>query len=213
MERFNEIVLEAWREAGRHLAIRHSAANITRLLAEQLPLSHLLVRRLDAVHSTLETVAVGQLSQAPAPPLTRTLLNPSRVKRLMSWGREGNVVRLQPGVPDTEQFIIVPAEMTTEVLAGPLTDSKKTSGVLILVAVPGKSFRRPHLQMMAALLDPFSAALENDRRLHELETLRQAAEADRQSLLARLGRQEIGDTIVGADSGLRLVMERVQLVA
>src|SRR5213076_1501151 len=56
-------------------------------------------------------------------------------------------------------------------------------------------------------------ALENDRRLAELAALRQAAEADRRSLLTRLGRQEISETIVGAESGLRLVMERAQLVA
>src|SRR5258707_12293335 len=67
--------------------------------------------------------------------------------------------------------------------------------------------------MAAALLEPFSAALENDRRLHELATLREAAEADRRSLLSRLGRQEMGETIVGADSGLKIVMERVELVA
>jgi transcriptional regulator with GAF, ATPase, and Fis domain len=67
--------------------------------------------------------------------------------------------------------------------------------------------------MVEALLDPFSAALENDRRLAELAALREAAEADRRSLLTRLGRQEIAETIVGADSGLRHVMERVELVA
>ena len=67
--------------------------------------------------------------------------------------------------------------------------------------------------MVEALLDPFSAALENDRRLAELAALREAAEADRRSLLSRLGRQEIGETIIGADSGLRHVMERVELVA
>jgi transcriptional regulator with GAF, ATPase, and Fis domain len=55
--------------------------------------------------------------------------------------------------------------------------------------------------------------LENDRRLHELAALREAAEADRRSLLSRLGRREMGETIVGADSGLRQVMDRVQLVS
>ena len=67
--------------------------------------------------------------------------------------------------------------------------------------------------MLEALLEPFSAALENDRRLHELAALRQAAEADRRSLLSRLGRREMSETIVGAESGLRQVMERATLVA
>jgi transcriptional regulator with GAF, ATPase, and Fis domain len=43
--------------------------------------------------------------------------------------------------------------------------------------------------------------------------LREAAEADRVSLLARLGRTDIADTVVGAQSGLQEVMRRVDLVA
>ena len=67
--------------------------------------------------------------------------------------------------------------------------------------------------MVELLLEPFSAVLENDRRMHELATLREAAEADRRSLLSRLGRSDMSETIVGADAGLRGVMERVQLVS
>ncbi|MGH7803860.1 MAG: sigma-54 interaction domain-containing protein, partial [Candidatus Binatia bacterium] len=59
----------------------------------------------------------------------------------------------------------------------------------------------------------FAAALENDRRVRETSKLREAAEADRRSLLTRLGRGEGGDVIVGADAGLRSVMERVELVS
>ena len=46
-----------------------------------------------------------------------------------------------------------------------------------------------------------------------MAALREAAEADKRSLLTRLGREKLGDTIVGVDSGLRAVMERVELVA
>jgi transcriptional regulator with GAF, ATPase, and Fis domain len=46
-----------------------------------------------------------------------------------------------------------------------------------------------------------------------LDTLREAAEADKRSLLVRLGRDKLEDTIVGVDSGLHAVMERVELVA
>ncbi|HND53297.1 MAG TPA: sigma-54 dependent transcriptional regulator [Pirellulaceae bacterium] len=67
--------------------------------------------------------------------------------------------------------------------------------------------------MLRLLLEPFSAALENDVRLHELAALREAAEADRRSLLTRLGRQEFNEQVVGAETGLKLVMQRVELVA
>jgi len=55
--------------------------------------------------------------------------------------------------------------------------------------------------------------LENDHRLREMAALQAAAEAEKNSLLTKLGRKEIADTVVGAESGLRGVLERVDLVA
>jgi hydrogenase-4 transcriptional activator len=46
-----------------------------------------------------------------------------------------------------------------------------------------------------------------------LRSLREALEADKQALLTRLDRQDITDSIVGAETGLRLVMERAEQVA
>src|SRR5690606_32672782 len=40
-----------------------------------------------------------------------------------------------------------------------------------------------------------------------------AADADRRTLLSRLGRQDLQETIIGAEGGFRPVMERVALVA
>jgi transcriptional regulator with GAF, ATPase, and Fis domain len=112
-----------------------------------------------------------------------------------------------------ELAVLVPPEIEGEVLAGPLHRADGFSGALVLVAPHMKTFHDRHSEMAQALLDPFSAALENDRRLHELATLREAAEADRRSLLSRIGRQEISEAIVGAETGLRSVLERVELVA
>ncbi|HTV24760.1 MAG TPA: sigma 54-interacting transcriptional regulator, partial [Polyangiaceae bacterium] len=44
-------------------------------------------------------------------------------------------------------------------------------------------------------------------------SLREALEADKRSLLSRLDRHEISDSIVGADTGLKPVMEQIELVA
>jgi hydrogenase-4 transcriptional activator len=213
VDRFSAVLLDVWREAGRHIEIRESASTIAKLLAEHLPLAQLLVRRFDATQQTIETIAVGQVDGAAPLPMAKTVVTSSRFKRLIAWGREGTVLQADGATKNGDLGTIVPAEATGDVLAGPLQGPEKPAGALLLVAAPNKSFRAIHQQMVEALLDPFSAALENDRRLHELAALRQTAEADRQSLLTRLGRQEISEAIVGADSGLRLVMERVQLVA
>jgi transcriptional regulator with GAF, ATPase, and Fis domain len=95
----------------------------------------------------------------------------------------------------------------------PLDGEHGSRGVLCVVAQPGKYFSRQHIELLAALQEPMAVAIDNDARLHELATLREAAEAERQTLLRRLGRNEAGDTIVGEDSGLAQVMQRVDLVS
>jgi transcriptional regulator with GAF, ATPase, and Fis domain len=86
-------------------------------------------------------------------------------------------------------------------------------GILILASRAAKGLTSEHADLAAALLEPFSAALENDRRLKELRSLREAVEAENRSLLNKLGRHDITDLIIGAESGLRPVMDQVHKVA
>jgi transcriptional regulator with GAF, ATPase, and Fis domain len=83
----------------------------------------------------------------------------------------------------------------------------------VLIARGSERFGERDAAIMSSLLDPLAAALENSHRLRELASLREAAEADRRSLLARLGRTNVNESIIGASTGLRPVMERVELVA
>jgi transcriptional regulator with GAF, ATPase, and Fis domain len=213
MERFRDVLLDVWREVCRHIEIHESAGTLAAMLAHHLPLAFLLVRRLDGQHQTLETVAVGQPVAGPLDANVRTPLTSAKQRRLVAWAASGEVLHGQRMKRSGDLAVLVPPELEGEVLAGPLVGPEGPSGALVLVAEHLKTFQPAHLQMAAALLEPFSAALENDRRLHELAALREAAEADRRSLLSRLGRREMGETIVGADSGLVHVMERVTLVA
>jgi hydrogenase-4 transcriptional activator len=209
----SSILIEAWREAGRHTALREATTAIARLLAQHMPLSNLAVRRLDLVHQTLETIAVGNAGPLSNLPLTRTVLSPAKLRRLKAWGREPAVLHGELASRNEDLATIVPPEVEGNVMAGPLRLGADFGGVVVFVAAPKKTFRAPHVELATALLEPLSAVLENDRRLHELAALREAAEADRRSLLARLGREDIAETIVGADSGLQHVMERVELVS
>lgn len=224
MDRFREVLLAVWREACRHIECSESAAEIAALLGSHLPMERLIVRRFDIPHQALETVAWGVPAALPAsstatPPPNdgmfrqRTPLPASALKRLLAWAREGKAVH----DPRTRRSglleLAAPADWGGEIIVGPLVGPQHPAGLLVLLARGGRSFKPTHVQMAQALLEPFSAALENDRRLHELAALREAAEADRRSLLSRLGRKEMGDTIVGADAGLQHVMERVEMVA
>jgi hydrogenase-4 transcriptional activator len=107
----------------------------------------------------------------------------------------------------------MPEGLDGPTLLGPLRTAQGKMGVLVVVAPPGSTFTPRDIDVFRNLLEPLAVALENDGRLHELRSLREAAEADRQTLLSRLGRQDINEDVVGARTGLKHVMERVALVA
>lgn len=213
MERFRDVLLDVWREACRHIEIQQSTKTIAAMLAKDLPLAALLVRRFDIANETVDTVAVGQPRPGPFLATAKSRATPARWKRLLEWASQGDLLRAPEKRRSGELVTLVPPELDGEVLAGPLSGPDGPIGVLVLLADFPRSFQPLHEQMFQALLEPFSAALENDRRLRELAALREAAEADRRTLLSRLGRQDVNEAIVGAETGLRHVMERVELVS
>jgi transcriptional regulator with GAF, ATPase, and Fis domain len=100
-----------------------------------------------------------------------------------------------------------------DLFLAPLVGEHGSRGVLLAQAQGKHRFTAPDLKHFEATLEPMGIALDNDSRLHELAALREAAEAERQSLLRRLGRTEAGEKIVGEDAGLAHVMQRVDLVS
>jgi len=214
MQTLRSLLLDVWREACRHIEIAEATENIAGMLVDQMPLQLVLVRRLDRQRACLETVAVGLASPRLPLPETKTECSKDQTTALLRWCQTGTVVRgRRLDSSEAPLATIVPAGVEGVVLAGPLASAENPTGVLILAAAAGQTFEPRHSEMVQLLLEPFSVALENDHRLREMAALREAAEAEKQSLLTRLGRKAIADTVVGADSGLHAVMERVELVA
>jgi transcriptional regulator with GAF, ATPase, and Fis domain len=213
MERFIPLLLEVWREVCRHLAIVESVTLLVPLLGRRFPLDLLLIRRLDPAHGCVETVAIGPAgNRANALPV-RSAATPAELERALAWCNESRVLRGPAAAVHTRVPHLLPAGAEGEALLAPLGTSENLTGVLVLLARPRQVFRAEHEELAAALREPFAVALENDRRLREMTALREAMEADNRSLLSRLGRHDISDSIVGAETGLRPVMEQIELVA
>jgi hydrogenase-4 transcriptional activator len=212
MESYAGLLLDVWRAACRHIEIDQSADDITRIVAPRLPLARLVVRRIDVDRSAIETVADSVVREG-APLEPRRDSRPDELRRLVTLWQQHRAILVPAGsAASLDLSPILPRPCDGDVMAGALANESGLTGALLLLAPLGKAFTEEHLQLLEALLEPFSVALENDRRLRELRTLRDAAE-ERRSLLARLGRRDLADEIVGADSGLREVMARVDLVA
>jgi transcriptional regulator with GAF, ATPase, and Fis domain len=196
-----------WREVSRHLRIEESAVNLLPVIRETLGAEGLLVRRFDPLGQRLETAALaGSLEHAatvePGSPAWDAVA---------SWLASATTLHRDAAGVAAELPGLVPVALRGDLLAVPLTADGTAAGALVL-HTPA-SFEPSRVALAAVLRGPFGVALANDRRLRELMALKEAAEADRQSLLLRLKRQDISDLIVGAEGGLRGVMQRVQLVA
>jgi hydrogenase-4 transcriptional activator len=88
-----------------------------------------------------------------------------------------------------------------------------SNNLLVFTARRGEAFTAEHVAIVEALREPIGVALENEQRVRSLASQRAVAEADRSSLLSRLGRSELRESIVGAEAGLAAVMARVDRVA
>jgi hydrogenase-4 transcriptional activator len=213
MTRFVPVLLDVWREACRHIEISESVSRIGPVLTGRVPAELVLVRRLDPQRSAVETVGASVSGAGGVPEQTRNECTPDQFARLLGWCREGRILRGPATEVRQNHPTLLPSGVEGQVLVGSLNREDEPVGVLVLATTRRAGFRNEHEALATAMLEPFAVALENDRQLRELTQLREAVEADNRSLLARLGRQDISDSVVGSETGLRDVMERVNLVA
>lgn len=205
-------LLSVWRETCRHIDLVESIETAAKLLSAILPIEGLLVRRFDRSANALDTIAIGECGDWKLDSSARNMLPQTEFRQALEWASEGRPGRFRRGDQSNAQWVL-PVELMGEALIGPLKNADAPTGVLIAVCGQHADLSAAQLRLFHQLLEPFSVAMENDRRMHELATLREAAEADRRTLLKRLGRQDLTEAIVGSESGLRSVMERVNLVS
>jgi transcriptional regulator with GAF, ATPase, and Fis domain len=213
IQRSGSLLLEVWREVCRHIEIGESVARVAPILAKRLPADFFLVRHLDLNRSFLETVATGECRSTAIELRPRSECAPGAMDRIINWARQQQVVRRRAEDLESELPGLLPTGVEGEVLAGPLNAEEGPAGVLLFISDSHSTFTNEHEELLNALLEPFTIAIENDRRVRELNSLREALEADNRSLLSRLERHDISDSIVGAETGLRPVMEQIELVA
>ncbi len=214
MSNFDPLVQAVWRDVSRHLDIGESTETTAAVMRKHMPLEALVIRQLDADHHRVRTIATWPVNVFGASD-HESELSRTDWRRLERWVEQGRLLhRSADGKKASETFELLKLPATSnDWLLAPLTGEHGSYGVVFAAARSGEKFTKQNAALLAALREPLAVALDNDARLHELASLREAAEAEKQSLLRRLGRSEVGDTIVGEDSGLGQVMQRVDLVS
>lgn len=213
MERFQQMLPEVWREVCRHIEIGESSDTLFQLLRSYVPAERLAVYRFEKEHRRLIAAAVVP---AAADHTTRAVdLSERQQRKLVQWIRKGVLTRLDRRTAEwfPTALLADDSPAAREYLVAPLSAPHGTLGLIVLTPARGAKLLLKHDAIVRLLQEPLGVALENDRRLHELQVLREAAEADRQSLLTRLGRKELADTVIGSESGLSQVLQRVRQIA
>lgn len=129
--------------------------------------------------------------------------------------------------PDTQTLIVDRAEMhptarpwiskklldkNSSLLIVRLIVSGELVGGVIFLAEESGIFTKKHAKLLSLLREPFAIALSNIVRYQELLELKELLAEDNRFLHSEL-RQVAGEEIIGADFGLRGVMEMVRQVA
>jgi len=203
-------LLEVWRAFCLLESLPEALNRIGPRIRRRLGSSEVLVRQLDVRGACLKTVAADSARSREARAPLRDSLSPAALRDLLEALRRPGARVFSPGTSPDALALARPAGTDADCLAGPLVGKSGPLGVLLGVAAGrGRRFDADRVALFEGLLEPFSAALDNHCRIERMASEREAAEADRNSLLVRLGRREISEVIVGADTGLRDVMERV----
>lgn len=204
--------LRLWRDVGRHDDLQSALAAAVEAVRDDLAPRVTAIRYLIAEHRLWETVAIaGSGSHEPlvgTDPVRegRTTTLPAELRRQRMLRVDARTfARRNPGV--------LPHAAQGSVLLVVLSDEPHVTSVLVISGMGNRELSPKLRRVVHAMIEPLASALRQHVRQRDAMTLREAAEADRRSLLSKLGRSEISDVVVGADAGLRDVMERVAQVA
>ncbi len=214
MEFLEPLLPALWREASRPVGLGESIAAMAQLLKGCLPVDCVSLRRIDPPRFSVETVAVCPGGQNGRREAVRTAYGQDDLEQMLVWCRRGEVLGRSAGDAAASGLaaLVVPPFVKGEVLAGPLAGTEG-AGILLLGRRPPERFTPAHRARFQALLEVFARAVENDGRLRELAALREAVEAERRSLMAQPDPWDPLHSVVGAEGGLRPVLERVAMVA
>ena len=215
MRDVQELLLDIWREACRHIELDESIVSLAEILVRHVPLDRVWIGQITDEPPAIDIVASALSSRLYANrSLPRIDVSLGRARRLKSWLRSGELVHLTQRESTPREFTELASILTgNEHLIVPLRNREGLPALLILSIRPRETFSDAHTLLAQLLIEPFTAAFENDHRLREVNELREAAEAEKRALLSRLGRESLDDEIVGAQRGLKNVMERIALVA
>ncbi|MGD9008799.1 MAG: sigma 54-interacting transcriptional regulator [Desulfobacteraceae bacterium] len=181
-------------------------------LARFLPATRLCFHVYDRELGIVETIAQATIESGRA----MTLRTPLDVKGRQQVEQQRSMrIKLIERMGDDAVAGPVVRQLGAEDLSGLMLDlalEGKFVGTVSVFSEPEIKFNHHHVRLLALLNEPFSIALTNSLRYRELQTLRDMLADDNRYFQEELQRIA-GEAVVGAELGLKGVMEMVRQVA
>ena len=213
MEKFNIILCDVWRHVSRHLRLQNSLEDVASLIGQNIPLQQLIVQQWDDKGQKWQFLAAGVQCRSIYP--VKENYGKKEIRRIQSFFKQDDILHISGSDPKGATLRIFSSIRISclDAFIAPLGRFNNNFTALLMISRENQSFQPIHAEMLQLLREPLATVLQNNLRLHEIEKLKEAAEADNVSLLARLHRKTIADVIIGEKGGLKSVLDRVSLVA
>lgn len=190
----------------------------TAVLVKTLPVRTLCVLDLNFQEKTLEYRSIAAKRPGSVPLPKSHQIDDNSLGGWLSFASKGEN-SFKTTVSELPPFMqtAFPEDWTGEVSLHFLADSGEMSTVLLCELAVSRAEKEKWSQKNQQFFDDAVAALaavvKREDKFRRLYQAKEAAEAEKMAALARLGRREVVDTVVGSETGLKNVVERVQQVA
>lgn len=207
-------LLTLWADASRHENLTVGLPAFVQAFCKRIPLATLHLYECSADQAELHLHYVWDASGGLQPMFRPLAPHLGELAALNRWLAQGQVW-VREGEMPTPAGLALLLHQTGEgaVYMAPITRVVGGGSILVL-QIQREVFASSELAFLQTTLQPLAVMIDNDHKLREIERQRAAVEAERDSLLMRMGRTSLSsETIIGADQGLRTVMQRVDQVA
>lgn len=211
-----DIILTIWEEVAKHNRIEHFLLEILpKIKNEFQSLENIDILIINRHMKILELLTIPQTNQLHINShiaLTEDIIEKLNKLNKINTVLSGNSL----GIHDymlSILSIIYKSDLIPFISLLPLKVEDNIEGILIGILKKNYPLRVEIQSALKILQKPLSVALANHIRILKMETLKKAEEAEKMALMRKLGRDSFDDRIIGENTGLKYVMERVRLVA
>jgi transcriptional regulator with GAF, ATPase, and Fis domain len=219
----NEFFREATLHICGNLVLEEAMFSTFRFLRKEMPVDRLFLQFQDVGLNSLRIIAMATAKKAVKVDLL-TPLSPEALQEQSDLVNEyrqrnkPNFIWLFQDNPEKNPVIREVFELhkmkATSLMVIPLGATGKVlgGGSLVLTTEGDRKFTQQHADLLSLLKEPFSIAMSNALKHREVEKLQEILADDNRYLKGELKRIT-GDSIIGANFGLKEVMEKVSQVA